>query len=64
MISVKMGNSGITFECIVCKEDNRYCVMIKDTCLSTMPAGFGRTIMDAIVAFKSSVRNQALETKH
>lgn len=56
-----MGNSGVTFECNVCREGNRYCVMIKDTCLSTMPTGFGRTVMDAIDAFKSSARNQTLK---
>ena len=57
MIKVEMGSSGITFDCIVCNEGNQYCVMIKDTCLSTMPAGFGNTVMDAIYDFKDSARN-------
>ncbi len=52
-----MGNSGVTFDCIVCTEGDQYCVMIKDTCLSTMPAGFGNTVMDAIDDFKGSVRS-------
>jgi hypothetical protein len=57
MINIEMGNSGVTFNCIVCDEGNQYCVMIKDTCLSTAPAGFGSTVMEAAEDFKDSVRN-------
>ena len=63
MINIEMGNSGVTFDCIVCNEGNQYCVMIKDTCLSTAPAGFGSTVMEAVEDFKDSVRNHQGRSK-
>ena len=63
MIKIEMENGGVTFDCIVCDEGNQYCVMIKDTCLSTMPAGFGDTVMGAIDDFKDSARNLTKKLK-
>ena len=63
MINIKMGDSGVTFNCIVSEAGGQYCVMIKGTCLYNNPAGLGNTIMDAIENFKDKVRNNQVRGK-
>jgi hypothetical protein len=61
MINIKMGNSGISLNCIVCVEGNKFCVMLKESDFRTMPCGFGGTVMDAIDDFKNEARTSTLK---